>query len=158
MRRASWRRHRLPDLVPCGPSQLQPSVRDSFPTLGARAYAPESTHMQLRYLVVSRSLALPLSAFAQAATHLYGLVVTGTRTALTADQSRAAVEVIDQAQILRSQARSLQDLLRGRAGIDLANQGGQGKVSTLFMRGTESDHVLFLIDGVRVGSATSGLT
>src|SRR3546814_5005495 len=26
------------------------------------------------------------------------------------------------------------------------------------MRGTESDHVLFLVDGVRVGSATSGLT
>ena len=114
--------------------------------------------MQLRYLVVSLSLALPASAYAQAATDLDGLVVTGTRTALTADQSLAAVEVIDHAQILRSQARSLQDLLRGRAGIDLANQGGQGKVSTLFMRGTESDHVLFLIDGVRVGSATSGLT
>src|SRR5690606_5584577 len=103
-------------LVPFGPSQLQPSVRHSYPTLGARACAPESTHMQLRYLVVSLSLALPASAYAQAATDLDGLVVTGTRTALTADQSLAAVEVIDHAQILRSQARSLQDLLRGRAG------------------------------------------
>ena len=118
--------------------------------------------MQLRLstlpLSLSLALALPASAFAQSATELDGLVVTGTRTAQTADQSLAAVEVIDQAQILRSQARSVQDLLRGRAGIDLANQGGLGKVSTLFMRGTESDHVLFLIDGVRVGSATSGLT
>src|SRR5690606_229623 len=106
----------------------------------------------------SLSLALPATAAARSATDLDGLVVTGTRTAVTANQSLAAVEVIDHAQIQRSQARSLQDLLRGRAGIDLANQGGLGKVSTLFMRGTESDHVLFLVDGVRVGSATSGLT
>ncbi|MDQ2701261.1 MAG: TonB-dependent vitamin B12 receptor [Pseudomonadota bacterium] len=119
--------------------------------------------MQLRLLAVSLAgfplaLALPATAAAQTATDLDGLVVTGTRTAVTANQSLAAVEVIDHAQIQRSQARSLQDLLRGRAGIDLSNQGGLGKVSTLFMRGTESDHTLFLIDGVRVGSATSGLT
>src|SRR5690606_41299545 len=82
----------------------------------------------------------------------------GPRHTLTAYQLLAAVDVIAGARILRSQPRALQDLLRGRAGIDLASQGGQGKVSTLFMRGTESDHVLFLIDGVRVGSATSGLT
>ncbi len=67
------------------------------------------------------------------------------------------MDVIDRAQIERSQAHSLPQLLRGRAGINLVNQGGLGKVSTLFLRGTESDHVLFLIDGVRVGSATSGL-
>ncbi|HTM69380.1 MAG TPA: TonB-dependent receptor plug domain-containing protein, partial [Luteimonas sp.] len=112
-------------------------------------------------------LALPFHASAQSelhasqpgdATNLDQVVVTGTRTAITADQSLAAVEVIDHAEIERSQAHSLQELLRGRAGIDLANQGGRGKVSTLFMRGTESDHTLFLIDGVRVGSATSGLT
>ncbi|HMB44099.1 MAG TPA: TonB-dependent receptor, partial [Luteimonas sp.] len=39
----------------------------------------------------------------------------------------------------------------------LVNQGGLGKVTTLFLRGTESDHTLFLIDGVRIGSSTSGL-
>ena len=85
------------------------------------------------------------------------LVVTATRTAVTVDQSLAAVEVIDHDQILRSQARSVPELLRGRAGINLSNQGGTGKLTTLFMRGTESDHVLVLIDGVRVGSSTSGL-
>src|SRR5690606_1484522 len=77
--------------------------------------------------------------------------------ASTVDQSLAAVEVIDREQIQRSQARSLPDLLRGRAGVNLSNQGGLGKVSTLFLRGTESDHTLFLVDGVRIGSATSGL-
>src|SRR5690606_35418494 len=57
----------------------------------------------------------------------------------------------------RSQATSLVDLLRGRAGINLANQGGPGKLSSVFLRGTESDHVLVLVDGARIGSATSGM-
>lgn len=110
-------------------------------------------------VAVFLSLSLSLSsASAEEAADLDRVVVTGTRTALTVDQSLAAVEVIDHDEIQRSQARSLQDLLRGRAGIDLSNQGGGGKVSTLFLRGTESDHTLFLVDGVRMGSATSGLT
>ena len=37
------------------------------------------------------------------------------------------------------------------------NQGGAGKITTLNLRGAESDHVLVLVDGVRMGSATAGL-
>ena len=102
--------------------------------------------------------ALPLAAHADDAKDLDGVVVTATRTPVTADAALAAVEVIDRAEIDASSARSLPELLRGRAGITLVNQGGLGKLSTLFLRGTESDHTLFLIDGVRVGSPTSGLT
>jgi vitamin B12 transporter len=108
------------------------------------------------------ALALSLSssiAFAQDAPEvLDDVVVTGTRTAVTVDDSLAAVEVIDRAEIERLQPRSLVDVLRGRAGINLVNQGGAGKLTTMFSRGAESDHTLFLIDGVRVGSSTSGLT
>lgn len=112
--------------------------------------------------VVLLALAAPVSAqisgsSASDLTDLDQVVVTATRTAITVDQSLAAVEVIDHDQIQQSQARSLPELLRARAGIDLVNQGGLGKLSTLFLRGTESDHTLFLIDGVRIGSATSGL-
>jgi vitamin B12 transporter len=116
---------------------------------------------RLSFLAVAVAAALPLSVLAQSgatATDLDTVVVTGTRTALTVDDALAAVEVIDREQIERSQARSLPELLRGRAGITLVNQGGLGKLTTLFMRGAESDHTLFLVDGVRVGSATSGLT
>ncbi|MFS8063112.1 MAG: TonB-dependent vitamin B12 receptor, partial [Luteimonas sp.] len=91
------------------------------------------------------------------AVDLDDIVVTGTRTAVTVAQSLAAVEVIDHEQIQRSQATSLPELLRGRAGINLSNQGGAGKLTTLFLRGSESDHVLVLVDGVRIGSSTSGL-
>ncbi|MEF9978451.1 MAG: TonB-dependent vitamin B12 receptor [Thermomonas sp.] len=106
------------------------------------------------------ALSVPSLASAQdrEAKDLDNLVVTATRTAITADAALAAVEVIDRAQLDASSARSLPELLRGRAGITIVNQGGMGKLSTLFLRGTESDHTLFLIDGIRVGSSTSGLT
>ena len=84
--------------------------------------------------------------------------VTATHTPLTVADSLAAVEVIDRDAIARSPARSLPELLRGRPGITLVNQGGLGKLSSLFLRGTESDHTLILVDGVRIGSTTAGLT
>ncbi len=84
------------------------------------------------------------------------VVVTATRTAITTDAALAPVDVIDRADIERSQAGSLAELLRGRAGINIANQGGDGKLTSVFVRGAEFDHVLVLIDGIRIGSATSG--
>ena len=118
--------------------------------------------MHLRILTTAIALSCSTCALAQStaagsAGELDEITVTGTRTALTVDQSLSAVEVIDRAQIERSQAHSLPQLLRGRAGINLVNQGGLGKLTTLFLRGTESDQTLFLVDGVRIGSSTSGL-
>ncbi len=84
------------------------------------------------------------------------VVVTATRTAITTDAALAPVDVIDRTEIERSQTSSLAELLRGRAGINIANQGGDGKLTSVFLRGAESDHVLVLIDGIRIGSATSG--
>lgn len=112
----------------------------------------------LSVLALALAAALPAAAQDNTAKTLDEVVVTATRTATTVNASLAAVEVIDRAQIDASSARSLPELLRGRAGISIVNQGGLGKLSTLFLRGTESDHTLFLIDGVRVGSPTSGLT
>lgn len=117
-------------------------------------------HFRTLSFVALVALAPPSIAFAQSlerATDIDQIVVTATRTAATVDATLAPVEVIDRAAIERSQARSLPELLRGRAGISLSNQGGAGKLTTLFLRGGESDHVLVLVDGIRVGSPTSGL-
>ena len=113
--------------------------------------------MLLRSLSFAIALALPAVASAQTAADLDQVVVTATRTSTSVADSLFPVQVIDRDAIERSQARDLPDLLRGRAGIDLGNQGGPGKISTLFLRGTESDQVLVLVDGVRIGSATAGL-
>ncbi|WP_429211982.1 TonB-dependent vitamin B12 receptor [Metapseudomonas resinovorans] len=85
-------------------------------------------------------------------------VVTATRSEQPVRASLAATTVIDREEIERSQAQSVPDLLRKVPGVTLSNNGGPGKNTTLFMRGTESDHVLVLIDGVKVGSVSAGLT
>lgn len=86
------------------------------------------------------------------------VVVTATRTARTTDETLASVGVITRKDIERSQARSVQDLLRGTPGLDISNNGGAGKMTGFFLRGAESDHLLVLVDGIKVGSATSGQT
>lgn len=84
------------------------------------------------------------------------IIVTATRTAQTVDESLASVTVITKEQIEQQQANDLNDLLSGIAGIDMINSGGFGKDSSLYMRGTNTGHVLVMIDGVQIGSATLG--
>ncbi len=86
------------------------------------------------------------------------IIVTATRTAQSADASLASVTVITREDIERQQSRSIQDLLRGVTGVSIMNHGGPGKSTFVQMRGTESDHVMVMIDGIRVGSVTSGTT
>lgn len=110
-----------------------------------------------------RPVALALSAMAAISpahaaerTELNDKVVTATRTAQTAEQSLAAVTVFDRAQIEQSQAKSVPELLKKVPGVSLANNGGPGKNTALYMRGSNSNHVLVLIDGIKVGSVSSG--
>jgi len=84
------------------------------------------------------------------------IVVTATRTARIADETLASTTVITRRDIERSQATSVPDLLQGLAGVSIANSGGAGKASSVLLRGTNADHVVVLIDGIKVGSATLG--
>jgi vitamin B12 transporter len=84
------------------------------------------------------------------------IIVTATRTPASADRTLASVTVITREDIERQQATSVAELLRGQAGVSVINNGGVGKVTSVFIRGAESDHTLVLIDGVKVGSATTG--
>ncbi len=86
------------------------------------------------------------------------VVVTATRTAQTVDQILAPVTVISNQDIQNSQARDLGELLSSVAGIEFTRNGGYGKNTSIFMRGTNSGHVLTLIDGVKLYSATVGTT
>lgn len=84
------------------------------------------------------------------------VTVTATRTAQTADESIQSVSVITREEIERSGARDLMGLLDEYAGLQVARNGGVGKSTSLYLRGTDSRHTLVLIDGVRAASATLG--
>ncbi len=89
---------------------------------------------------------------------LQQIIVTATRTAVPLDDSLASVTVISRKEIESRQILSLQDLFQGEAGIEISNNGGLGKASSVFIRGANADQVLVMVDGVRMGSATLGTT
>ncbi|TCK19167.1 vitamin B12 transporter [Thiogranum longum] len=84
------------------------------------------------------------------------VVVTATRTAQTANEALASVQVIHRAEIERAQANDVAELLRFLAGVDIGRSGGPGQQTSVFIRGAESNHTLLLIDGVKVNDATVG--
>ena len=97
-----------------------------------------------------------LSSIPVVADELEDVVVTATRTSQPADETLESVTVITRAQIESRQARSIEDLLLGVEGLAIGNSGGPGRLTSFFVRGTDSDHLLVLVDGIKVGSATAG--
>lgn len=86
------------------------------------------------------------------------VVVTATRTPQPHENVIADVTVINAEEIQRAGQTTLVELLQLQPGVEVSNTGGAGKVSGIFMRGTNSDHIVVLIDGMRVNSATTGTT
>ena len=84
------------------------------------------------------------------------VVVTATRTVSPLDHVLASVDIIESAELRRQPAAELSDLLRMHAGIEVARLGGPGQQTSLFLRGMESNHVLVLVDGVRINPGTIG--
>ena len=84
------------------------------------------------------------------------LVVTPSRRVESLDQSLAAVSVITREDIELSVAEDLFELLRLQPGVDIVRAGGPGTQTSVFLRGSNSNHVLVLIDGVRVSSTNTG--
>lgn len=116
-------------------------------------------HANSTLAAASLLLAHPAMVFAADAADPQPLIlITGGRVVQTAEQSLVSFTVIDREEIERRQATSVPDLLRGVPGLSLSNSGGPGKNTSVFLRGTESSHVLVLIDGVKMGSATLGST
>ena len=102
------------------------------------------------------AISLPSAAFADTPMDL--LIETPTRMPQPLDQAIADTTVLTQQDIRNSGAPDVPTLLRSLAGVEVVQSGGLGNVSSTFMRGTNSDQVLVLLDGVRINSATTGTT
>ena len=97
-------------------------------------------------------------AFSAENIELDDVVVTAARVPQPRESVIADITVIDSEEIQRAGQTTLVELLQLQPGVEISSNGGAGKLSSVFIRGTNSNHVLVLIDGLRVGSATAGLT
>ncbi|MBK0093811.1 TonB-dependent vitamin B12 receptor BtuB [Erwinia sp. S59] len=80
-------------------------------------------------------------------------IVTANRFAQPVSSVLAPTTVVTREEIDRWQAKSLTDVMRRLPGVDIAQNGGLGQSSSMFIRGTNSSHVLVLIDGIRLNQA-----
>ncbi len=81
------------------------------------------------------------------------LSVTANRFQEPSSSILAPITVVEREQIDRWQSNSVIDVLRRMPGIDVGQNGGIGQQSSIFVRGTNSNHVLILVDGVRLNQA-----
>ena len=76
------------------------------------------------------------------------LVVTANRFQQPVNTVLAPTEVVTKADIDKWQSKTILDVMRRLPGVDIAQNGGMGQSSSLFVRGTEARHVLVLVDGI----------
>ncbi|MGZ6018851.1 MAG: TonB-dependent receptor plug domain-containing protein [Phenylobacterium sp.] len=98
--------------------------------------------------------ASPLCAFAEAAASASAvdpLVVTANRAgdATPADLVAASVTVIDDQAMTDRQVRVVSDVLRDVPGVAVSRSGGVGSFTQVRLRGSESNHTLVLVDGIK---------
>jgi len=111
----------------------------------------------LPFALAPVALAISVSAHATDTTSaLNEVVVTASRAAENTSEISASTTVITREDIEARQSVSLAQLLSLAGGIDVASNGAPGASTSVFMRGTNSNHVLVLIDGVRANTANDG--
>jgi vitamin B12 transporter len=86
---------------------------------------------------------------------LQAIVVTATRIPTPAVQVASSVTIVTAEEIAARQIRTLPDLLKEVPGLNVVQSGGPGGQTSVFMRGTNSNHTKVLIDGIDVSDPSS---
>jgi vitamin B12 transporter len=84
------------------------------------------------------------------------ITVSGSHSALPIAQLAGNVSVLTEQDIARSQATFVADLLVQFAGVDISTNGGVGQFAELRLRGSETNHILVIIDGIAVNDQGQG--
>lgn len=111
-----------------------------------------------RFAVLPLALAAAFPALSQTGTSsaLKETVVTASRVATPVTDVIADVSIIDRETLERAGQSSLRDILAQQPGVQMGSNGSYRSNSSIFLRGASNSQTIVLIDGVRVGSATSG--
>ena len=86
------------------------------------------------------------------------IVITSNRFPTPIEKDASSVTIITEEEIEKSPTVMVSELLKQVAGIDVVRSGGLGTQTSVFMRGTNSNHTLVLIDGVEMNNPSSPTT
>ena len=114
---------------------------------------------RLKPSLIATTLAFSLNVAAEQIALADTVFVTATRQSQRANEAIADITVIEKEEIEQAgPLASLGELLSRQAGMEMGRGGGKGADESVFIRGTNSGHALILVDGMRIGSATTGAT
>ena len=85
------------------------------------------------------------------------VVVTASRIEEAVKETTSDVRVITGTDIEKMNVQFVNDVLRKVPELNIVQNGGPGTVSTAFLRGNESKHILVMIDGVRQNDPATGV-
>jgi vitamin B12 transporter len=88
-------------------------------------------------------------------TELQSIVVTATRIPTPELQIASSVTLVTAEEIAARQIRTLPDLLKEVPGLNVVQSGGPGGLTSVFMRGTNSNHTKVFIDGIDVSDPSN---
>ena len=91
-----------------------------------------------------------------AANDFDNIIVTASRTPLSKIEAGNAITVITRDQIEQRQARYVTDMLRSVPGFAVSYVGTTGSQTQVRVRGSEANHVLVLIDGIKANDPATG--
>lgn len=100
-------------------------------------------------------LFISINSFSQEVEEYEEIVVSATRWETIGTPTASSISVIGQKEIKNSGARSIVDLLRGRGGLQITDQYGDGSRATISMRGfgaNAQSNSLILVDGRRLNN------
>jgi vitamin B12 transporter len=83
------------------------------------------------------------------------LVVTATRIPTPELEVASSITVISADEIAAQQIRTLPELLKSVPGLNVVQTGGPGGQTSVFIRGTNSNHTKVLVDGIDVSDPSN---
>ena len=99
---------------------------------------------------LSRAQDAAPSALSDSEAESEGIVVSATLIETPVSEIGSSVTVITEKEIERDQKRTLPDVLRTVPGLNVVQTGGPGGKTSVFLRGSNSNHTKVLIDGIDV--------
>ena len=83
------------------------------------------------------------------------IVVTADRIEAPVERSGSSISVIKSDDIAKRGSKSVADVLRGVAGVDVRESGGVGSTAAVSIRGASPGQTLVLVDGIRIGDPSA---
>ena len=95
---------------------------------------------------------------AQETTAIENIIVSASKDEQRLEDVISPAIIINESEIVESGFRSLSDLLHSLGGINVSQNGGVGQLTSIFMQGSNSNHVLVLVDGVAINDLATGIS